>query len=291
MSLDLCRIESAIDCATLRNKTIAVVGVGGSATLVEALVRSGLECFRLFDFDVVGPENMTRQEYGLADIGLPKVQALEQNLYRINPDLQVHGFDLDITKLPFAKALEFVQGADLLVSSTDCFAAQSLANRLALALKTPAIWPGLYERGFGGEVIWWKLGLPCYRCLLGNRYKAQEQARHEGRKLDPASDGVTVLDSMFVDCIVGALALALLTDGSDNRYGRLISKLGLRNFLLLKIDPDYRLNGRDLVREWLRIEPDSDGYFGWCVAAKADPTLGQPPCEDCLQYGNTVCAP
>lgn len=288
MAINLSRIESVIDCERLRKATVVVVGVGGAATLVKSLVRSGVESFRFIDFDLVGPENMTRQEYRLVDVGLPKVDALRRGVREINPDVKVVGLELDITKMPFGKALSVVSGADLLVFATDSFRAQALGNQLALASKTPAIWPGLYRHGLGGEVVWWKPGLPCYRCLLSHRFKAQEQAAKNGTRLDPTSRGVTMLDLMFVDSIVGSIAVGLLTEGSPTRYGSLVPKLGMRNFLLAKIDPDYALGGRDLVRDWLGVPPESRGFFSWCVAAKADPTLGLPPCEDCTRFENTT---
>ena len=151
-----------------------------------------------------------------------------------------------------------------------------------------ALWPGVYEGGLGGEIVFWYPGLPCYRCLVPGRYKAQQQARAEGRSLDPPSDGTTIFEDGFIDVVTGQLVLGLLTRGAENRYGRLIEKLGDRNFLHVKLDPEYRWNGRDVIREQLGIPEDNDRFFAWNIAARRDPDGGQPPCPDCVEFGHSA---
>ncbi len=49
------------------------------------------------DFDVVEPSNLNRQQYFVDQIGLPKVEALRQNLARVNPYVQVTSFNDRLT--------------------------------------------------------------------------------------------------------------------------------------------------------------------------------------------------
>ena len=67
--------------------------------------------------------------------------------------------------------------------------------------------------------------------------------------------------------------------------GRLIERLGDRNFPQVKLDSDYRLNGRDLVNERLGIAPDIHTFFAGNVAARRDPARGQDYRPDCDEFG------
>jgi molybdopterin/thiamine biosynthesis adenylyltransferase len=291
MALDTTRIAPVIDVERMRRSRVALVGVGGAANLAMSLVRSGLGSIVLVDPDSVSGENLARQDYGRFDIGIPKVQALCAHLKQISLDAEVVPLREDVTKLREDVLERLFSDVDLIIATTDSFAAQSFVNRVALRFGKAAIWPGVYAGGLGGEVVFWHPGLPCYRCLLPGRYRAQERARAEGRSEDPPSDGATIFETGLIDAISGQLAIGLLTRGADNRFGRLIEKLGWRNFLQVKLDPEYRFNGRDVVREQLEIPEDNDRFFAWNVAARRDPDGGNPPCPDCLEFGRIAHAP
>lgn len=286
MHLDFTRIESAVDLARLRVARVGIVGVGGSVNLVQGLCRSGVGGLLLIDPDHVAPENLVRQEYIRADLGRPKVEALAAHLREIDERCEVEAIRGDVTRLGVDGSASFGR-LDLLIATTDRFAAQARVNELALEHQVPAIWAGVYEGGVGGEVIFWRPGLPCYRCLVSARYRAHEEARERGESLDPPSDGVTIFDDGFIDCIAGMLALGLLTMGSNGRFGRLVGELGDRNFMHVKIDPSCRWRGRDVTREQLGIPDGLDTFFGWNTAVRRDPDRGTPPCPDCVRFGHT----
>lgn len=286
MSATYKRLRGSIDIDRMARSHVTVVGCGGGARLVMNLVRCGLGRVTLIDPDVVGPENMARQDYLPEEIGESKAAALGRHLRRINPSLGLSVFPFDATTLPDAVLDVHVSCTDLFLGLTDSFAAQAWVNRMALRYRKPAIWPGLYEGGLGGEVIFFRPGLPCYRCLASGRYRAQAAAHAEGRSLDPPSNGTTIFDDAFIDVIAGQLALGLLTRGAPNRFGRLIDALGNRNFFHVKIDPEFRWNSRDLVREQLGITDDVSAFTGWSVAARHDPDHGRPPCPDCCEFAH-----
>ena len=69
---------------------VGIAGAGGLGSNCAAfLARSGFRKLRVFDFDKVEPSNLNRQFYFLDQVGRPKVEALAENLRRINPDLQL----------------------------------------------------------------------------------------------------------------------------------------------------------------------------------------------------------
>src|SRR5207245_2136768 len=134
--------------------------------------------------------------------------------------------------------------------------------------------------GQAGEVVWW---LPhvasCYRCLCSERYKAFEQ----GKMIDQVSDGADILAVQFLDSLTAMIVIAILTRGSDNRYGRLIDELGNRNFLQVKIDPSWTIGGVDPVAKYLGVHKDSNAYIGFSTVARRDPDAGGT-CPDCQKY-------
>ena len=288
MALDTTRIAQTIDVERLSRSRVAIIGVGGAANLVASLVRCGLGAVTLIDPDTVSTLNLVRQEFERLDVGKAKVDALCYRLKQISIDVEVTALAADVTTLEETECDRLLGTADLILATTDAFAAQSWANRAALKYRIPAVWPGVYERGLGGEVVFWRPGLPCYRCLMVNRYRVQEQARIEGRKADPASDGTTVFETGLIDAIAGQLVIGLLTGGAENRYGRLVEKLGDRNFLHVKLDSEYRLNGRDVIREQLDVPESNERFFAWNVAARRDPDGGNPPCPDCVAFGHAA---
>ena len=82
--------ENAIN--TLASKKIAVFGVGGVGGYVcEALVRSGIGSFALFDNDKVCLSNLNRQIIALeSTVGMYKTEAMKNRMLDINPNVTVN---------------------------------------------------------------------------------------------------------------------------------------------------------------------------------------------------------
>jgi molybdopterin/thiamine biosynthesis adenylyltransferase len=277
--MDTRRIDGAIDTAALARMCVAGVGTGGAAGLYRDLVRCGVGRLMLCDKDTVGGENVCRQEHALDQVGLPKAEAVRQELLRINPDVEVTVHHDDVTRFSDEEARMIFAGVDLFLAATDSHAAQARVNQFALMMDRPAIWAGMYRGGRAGDVAFWHPGLPsCYRCLYPSRYAAFERG-----PIDPPSDGATVMDVKILDAIAAEVVIGLLTAGADNRFGRLIGRLAGRQVLQVKIDPDWAINGSDPVRKYLGVPAESDGYVAFCTAARRDPDAGGH-CPDCRKY-------
>jgi len=89
--------------ARLKQAVVGIAGVGGlgSAAAV-ALARVGIGRLVIADFDVVEPSNLNRQQFFVDQIGLFKVDALADNLRRINPYVAVdtHRVVLGLDNIP-----------------------------------------------------------------------------------------------------------------------------------------------------------------------------------------------
>ena len=69
---------------------IGIAGVGGIGSNVAVnLVRSGVSCLKIVDFDRVEATNLNRQFYFHDQIGRLKVAMLAENLRRIRADIQI----------------------------------------------------------------------------------------------------------------------------------------------------------------------------------------------------------
>lgn len=283
--MDLSRISGVIEVGTTQAAEVTVVGAGGSADLIVALARCGVAAFNLIDPDTVTATNIARQGQHADEIGQLKVDAVAAAVRRVNPDARITCLPRDFLKMADEEIDDELGRSDLFIFATDRFAAQARGNEVALRLNRPAIWIGLYAAGAAGEIIWWSPGVDaCYRCLLSKRYEAHAKAAEGGGSLDPTSQGTTIFDVSLADSIAGMLAIGLLTRGTDNRFGRLIDKLGDRNFLQVQLDPAWSLNGHNPIRERLGVAADCPAFFSWNTIVRADPDHGQPPCPDCEKY-------
>jgi sulfur carrier protein ThiS adenylyltransferase len=83
----------------IRGTCVGIAGAGGLGSAVAvALARLGIGNLIVADFDVVEPSNLNRQQYFIDQIGLPKVEALQENLARINPYVRVTIFNDRLTR-------------------------------------------------------------------------------------------------------------------------------------------------------------------------------------------------
>jgi len=70
--------------------SVGIAGAGGlGSNCAVALARSGIGHLVIADFDKIELSNLNRQYYFQDQIGQYKVEALKENLLRINPDLKI----------------------------------------------------------------------------------------------------------------------------------------------------------------------------------------------------------
>lgn len=123
-----------VDVATqdkIRNTRLLIAGCGIGSGPAVCAARLGFENFILVDGDVVDAHNLNRQFYDFADVGKPKVEALKNQILRINPEAKVEAIqaylDADNTDAIVAKA-------DIVFDTVDFLDLQAIL-RLHLAAK------------------------------------------------------------------------------------------------------------------------------------------------------------
>ena len=83
---------------SVKRGAVAIAGLGGlGSNIAVMLAQLGVGKLLLVDFDTVEPSNLNRQHYTLRHLGLPKTEALAQQLEEMNPFVQVYTRQLKIT--------------------------------------------------------------------------------------------------------------------------------------------------------------------------------------------------
>jgi molybdopterin/thiamine biosynthesis adenylyltransferase len=143
--------------AKLAPLRIGIVGLGSLGSKVAvSLARSGLRRFLLVDDDVLLPENICRHESSWAVVGLHKVQALQEELSLIAPNMEVevymHRVGGQESAMRAARVLKDLASCDLLIDATADPAVFLRLAAVARANHKPLCWGEVFAGGFGGLI-------------------------------------------------------------------------------------------------------------------------------------------
>ena len=101
----------------LQKIKIGIAGAGGlGSNCANMLVRSGFSKLKIIDHDTLDLSNLNRQFYFLHQVGLPKVEAIAENLKLINPDIEIQTIQV---KFEEHNAKEFFADCDVIVEAFD----------------------------------------------------------------------------------------------------------------------------------------------------------------------------
>lgn len=101
----------------LRNSAVGIAGAGGLGSNVAfSLARAGIGTLIIADFDKIEPSNLNRHQYFIEQIGRSKVEALLENLRKINPfsKYEIHNLKINDDNISeiFADAQILVEAFD-----------------------------------------------------------------------------------------------------------------------------------------------------------------------------------
>ena len=101
----------------IKKSVVGIAGLGGLGSAIAiALARIGVGKLILVDFDVVEPSNLNRQQYFIHQIGMPKVEALQNNIAIINPYVKIQTYH---EKLDRNNVERIFQEAEVVVEAFD----------------------------------------------------------------------------------------------------------------------------------------------------------------------------
>lgn len=93
----------------LENARVAICGLGGLGSAIAiSLARAGVGHLHLIDFDLVDLSNTNRQQYALSQIGMPKPEALKEEIQRFAPYIEIGTTFERITEENFRQILSDV---------------------------------------------------------------------------------------------------------------------------------------------------------------------------------------
>lgn len=97
--------------------SVGIAGAGGlGSNCAVSLVRCGIGHIVIVDFDRLDQSNLNRQYYFKDQVGQFKVEAIKENLLRINPDLKI---DIHQIKLEEQNLINIFNDVDVLIEAFD----------------------------------------------------------------------------------------------------------------------------------------------------------------------------
>ena len=202
----------------LKAATVAIVGIGGlGAPAALYLAAAGVGRLRLIDDDVVSLSNLQRQVlYDTESIGALKVERAAAALKALNPHVEVEAVAARLPA-PSTEEAPLLAGADIVLDGTDGF-----ATRFAVSAACRALGRTLVSGAVGrweGQVVTFKPGGPCYRCLVPEAPPHAETC---------AQVGVVGALTGVIGSMMALEAIKELAGAGDSLAGRLLLYDGLR---------------------------------------------------------------
>ncbi|KAK3272400.1 hypothetical protein CYMTET_19302 [Cymbomonas tetramitiformis] len=157
----------------IRDKTVAIVGVGGVGSVAaEMLTRCGIGRLLLYDYDKVELANMNRLFFRPEHSGMTKTDAAIATLAEINPDVQLEGYHVNCTTVDgyetFTASLKGPTGAsrvDLILSCVDNYEARMTVNTACLEMQQTWMESGVSEDAVSGHIQLLVPGeMACFEC-------------------------------------------------------------------------------------------------------------------------------
>lgn len=172
---------------------VGIAGAGGLGSNCAAnLVRSGFRKFVVCDFDIVEMSNLNRQFYFPDQIGMPKIDALAENLFRINPSLELEMVKIKINE---GNAAQIFSSCDIVVEAFDC----AISKRILA--ETYANFARLYVSA-SGIAGWGDSDGIAIRKINDNFYMVGDARSEVSEGLPPCSPRVSIAAAKEADIVL-----------------------------------------------------------------------------------------
>ena len=184
----------------LKRAKIAVAGVGGLGGYIAlSLAGMGVGFLRIIDNDIVDLSNLHRQtNFEMNKIGRPKVEAIEERIKKVNPNVKVESstytIDLDTS-------LKLADGIDIIVDGLDKIMPRIAINRASITKKIPYVHAGVLET-YGNISTFVPGRTGCLECNISESLKESDLTCETVGVLPSA---VTVIASFEVNEVVSLI--------------------------------------------------------------------------------------
>lgn len=181
----------------LRRSSVGIAGAGGLGSNVAiSLARAGVGRLVIADFDKVEPSNLNRQQYFIEQVGRRKVEALRENLLKINPYSVYEIHDVRITKRNME---EIFAAVDVCVEAFDAAVAKEMLIEAHLS-RFPGR-PIVAASGLAGFGKNRKLRTR----KLGNLYICGDEESESPKGIAPMAPRVALVANMQANLVVELL--------------------------------------------------------------------------------------
>ena len=181
--------------AVLEAARVGIAGAGGlGSNCAMHLVRAGVSHLTVVDFDVVNESNLNRQFFFRDQLGLKKVEALKENLLRIDPEAEIRAVDL---RLDAASARETFADCDIVVEAFDVVDAKAMI----VAALAPSGKQLVTASGLAG----WGRSNAIRARRMGNIVAVGDGETAVGESAAPASPRVGIAAAMEANCVIAIL--------------------------------------------------------------------------------------
>lgn len=184
--------------AILESARIGVAGAGGLGSNCAAhLVRAGIRRLVIADFDTVTESNLNRQFFFRDQVGRKKIDALRENLLRIEPglELEMHNMKLDSGNVNALFAT-----CDIVAEAFDSAASKSmLLNTLLPSGKMVVAVSGIAGWGNSNAITAKRIGTNLV--MIGDLHTGVDSTAG----IYPASPRVGIAAAMQANCIIAWL--------------------------------------------------------------------------------------
>ncbi len=181
------------ELAKIRGVRVGIAGAGGlGSNCAVNLVRCGFLDFVVVDYDVVEGSNLNRQFFFDDQVGKAKVEALKDNLLRINPDVRVEAINLKIGKDTIKDLFE---SCDIVVEAFDEVAFKKLIVETYMSSEKCLV----AASGIGG---WGNSDNIKIRKVRDTFYIVGDSVSEVGENCPPVSPSVTITAAKQADVVL-----------------------------------------------------------------------------------------
>lgn len=253
--------------ARLSKLTIAVVGLGGTGSLVtQQLAHLGVSSFILVDDDVIESTNLNRVVGARpSDVDRSKkVDVAAAAIAQLSPSAMITRLDANVLDQGIARK---VIEADVVFNCTDTHASRHVLNQAAYQYLTPVIDMGTsitvdsqMNVRLAGHAKMLAPGLSCLWCSkhLDGEQVRRELMTDEQRSADPYVQGAaTVIQPAVIslNSVVSAVSITMLLSAfagvpAPPRYLHYDGNRGRMNALTSEPDPECVFCGPNSTRAW-----------------------------------------
>lgn len=233
------RTAGLFETDVLAGRKVFISGLGsmGSLVVIE-LAKSGVTNFILMDHDRIEVANVNRHLAGLRDVGRLKTEYMAEAIWEKNPYANVKTYPIRITGDVEDLIRETIDRSDLSVCLADDHEARQPINRFSVELGKPALFAGAFRRAYGGQILFYRPGGPCYQCFL----HALGEAAHDQKIASAARAQAVAYSDQPVPIEPG-----LSTDIAP--ISLMVTKLAVQ-YLLKGKETTLRSLDEDLVAPW-----------------------------------------